>query len=285
MFLYVFRFIDFKAKIDFFPIFLSPSVQQFNVGYGDYGTEEYRMNRITDYVENLLKQEGYTVYRNDKEDTLKQVVQKSNDVNPAIHVSIHSNASGSPGAQGRGPEIYVRTKGSNADKLAGFIYDNLLDFINLLTNNGEFPDRYRPTNVATVKNNNIEILNFNLYRQAQGHQNRTFDDYLRTLAHEFVHACHMEILIDKTKQPALLMEGIATQLSKQTMYQIDYIDCSAQDLTQNFYKTHKAYHYAYTIMGYLLATKTHDEILSILKTPHKINVNNLINAIIRLCDF
>ena len=76
-------------------IFLSPSVQQFNVGYGDYGTEEYRMNRITDYVENLLKQEGYTVYRNDKEDTLKQVVQKSNDVNPAIHVSIHSNASGS----------------------------------------------------------------------------------------------------------------------------------------------------------------------------------------------
>lgn len=108
-------------------IFLSPSVQQFNVGYGDYGTEEYRMNRITNYVENLLKQEGYTVYRNDKEDTLKQVVQKSNDVNPAIHVSIHSNASGSPGAQGRGPEIYVRTKGSNADKLAGFIYDNLLD--------------------------------------------------------------------------------------------------------------------------------------------------------------
>ena len=164
-----------------------------------------------------------------------------------------------------------------SNKLNINIYDNLLDFINLLTNNGEFPDRYRPTNVATVKNNNIEILNFDLYRQAQGHQNRTFDDYLRTLAHEFVHACHMEILIDKTKQPALLMEGIATQLSKQTMYQIDYIDCSAQDLMQNFYKTHKAYHYAYTIMGYLLNTKTHDEILSILEEPHKINVNNLIN--------
>ena len=38
-------------------IFLSPSTQEFNVGYGDFGTEEYRMNRIADIVENLLKKE------------------------------------------------------------------------------------------------------------------------------------------------------------------------------------------------------------------------------------
>ena len=46
-------------------IFLSPSTQEFNVGYGDFGTEEYRMNRIADIVEQLLKSQGYTVYRND----------------------------------------------------------------------------------------------------------------------------------------------------------------------------------------------------------------------------
>ena len=31
-------------------VFLSPSTQEFNVGYGNFGTEEYRMNRIGDIV-------------------------------------------------------------------------------------------------------------------------------------------------------------------------------------------------------------------------------------------
>jgi len=32
-------------------VYLSPSVQQWNVGWGNYGTEEYRMNLVADVVE------------------------------------------------------------------------------------------------------------------------------------------------------------------------------------------------------------------------------------------
>ena len=39
-------------------IFLSPSTQEFNIGYGDFGSEEYRMNRIADIVERLLKEQA-----------------------------------------------------------------------------------------------------------------------------------------------------------------------------------------------------------------------------------
>ena len=61
-------------------IFLSPSTQEFNVGYGDFGTEEYRMNRIADIVEQLLKSQGYTVYRNDPNEKLSAAVRKSNEI-------------------------------------------------------------------------------------------------------------------------------------------------------------------------------------------------------------
>ena len=44
-------------------IYLSPSAQEYNIGYGDFGSEEYRMNRIADIVEKMLKEQGYTVYK------------------------------------------------------------------------------------------------------------------------------------------------------------------------------------------------------------------------------
>lgn len=35
-------------------IYLSPSVQSFNLGYGDYGSEKYRMQQLADIVEQKL---------------------------------------------------------------------------------------------------------------------------------------------------------------------------------------------------------------------------------------
>ena len=69
-------------------VFLSPSTQEFNVGYGDFGTEEYRMNRIADIVEELLKNQGYTVYRNNPDEKLSAAVRKSNEIGPDIHVAV-----------------------------------------------------------------------------------------------------------------------------------------------------------------------------------------------------
>ncbi len=110
-------------------IYLSPSAQQNNIGVGDFGSEEYRMNRIADILENILGKKGYRVYRNNPYDTLAQIVEESNRINPNIHVAIHSNA-GAETAQG--PEIFTNRENTPSDMLANYIYDNILDI---------YPDR------------------------------------------------------------------------------------------------------------------------------------------------
>ena len=162
-------------------------------------------------------------------------------------------------------------------KVEIIFYNNLQDFIDLRTENGKYPERYNGWNVATVKNGNIHILNFDLYHNAPQHEDTTLEDYKKVLVHEFVHACHEEILLNKNIMPALLMEGIATQLSRQTKYDLNReIECDPQDLAKNFYNIKLSYVYAYEIMGYLMATKSHEDLLKILREPHKIDVAELV---------
>ena len=106
-------------------IFLSPSAQEYNIGYGDYGSEEYRMNRITDIVEKMLRDQGYTVYRNNPNEKLSDAVRRSNEVNPDIHVALHSNASGE-GFSAQGPEIFANRPNTPGDRLANLIYNEIM---------------------------------------------------------------------------------------------------------------------------------------------------------------
>lgn len=106
-------------------VFLSPSAQEYNIGLGNFGSEEYRMNRIADIIEKRLIDDGYVVYRNNPNETLKQIVQQSNKINPDIHVALHSNASGT-NIKGQGPEIYANRKNTPGDRLANDIYMNRL---------------------------------------------------------------------------------------------------------------------------------------------------------------
>ena len=106
-------------------IFLSPSAQEYNIGYGDYGSEEYRMNRIADIVEKLLKEQGYTVYRNNPNERLSQIVRESNEINPDIHVALHSNASGE-GFSAQGPEIFANRPNTPGDRLANQLYNEIM---------------------------------------------------------------------------------------------------------------------------------------------------------------
>lgn len=101
-------------------VYISPSTQEANIGVGQYGTEEKRMNEIADILVPLLKANGLTVYRNRPEMTLQQVVKDSNAKNVDAHVAIHSNAGG-----GEGTEIWVYKLGYNAERLAKCIYDEL----------------------------------------------------------------------------------------------------------------------------------------------------------------
>lgn len=106
-------------------IYLSPSVQEGNMGVGDYGSEEYRMNQIADLIEVKLKDKGYIVYRNKEEYTLRQIINESNDLEPDIHVAIHSNASLDGSVLG--PEVFVNGPNTRGEILAKSIYEEILN--------------------------------------------------------------------------------------------------------------------------------------------------------------
>ncbi|MEG0873325.1 MAG: N-acetylmuramoyl-L-alanine amidase [Clostridia bacterium] len=109
-----------KEKI----VYLSPSTQEKNKGVGDYGTEEFRMNKIADILEEKLVSAGYKVYRNSPKDLLQEIIVKSNELKPDIHVALHSN--GSSIGKGRGPEIFTNRPETDAAKLAEYIYEEIL---------------------------------------------------------------------------------------------------------------------------------------------------------------
>jgi N-acetylmuramoyl-L-alanine amidase len=100
-------------------LYLSPSTQEHNLGVAGYGTEEMRMNKIADYMEQELRNYATVIQvrRNQPVMTVKQVVADSNSFKPNLHLAIHSNAGG-----GTGCEVY-RIAGGEAEKAAKIIYD------------------------------------------------------------------------------------------------------------------------------------------------------------------
>ncbi|WPD20167.1 N-acetylmuramoyl-L-alanine amidase [Thermaerobacter composti] len=101
-------------------VYLSPSVQEHNVGVGDYGTEEQRMQVIGALVETYLRANGFDVRRNRPEMSLKDIIIDSNRYQPDAHVAIHSNAGG-----GEGTEAWYYPGSEQGRKLAQAVYDEV----------------------------------------------------------------------------------------------------------------------------------------------------------------
>jgi len=101
-------------------VYISPSSQQDNVGVGNFGTEEIRMNQIADRVETELKRVGITTLRNSPSMDITQMVAASNAFGADVHLAIHSNAGGATGA-----EAYYYTGSAAGKKLAQAVYDNI----------------------------------------------------------------------------------------------------------------------------------------------------------------
>jgi len=101
-------------------VYISPSVQDWNVGVGNYGTEEQRMQAIGERVETLLKNSGFTVFRNKPEMSLQEIAKESNNLAVDIHVAIHSNAGG-----GQGTEVWYYEGSVKGKKLAQVLYNEV----------------------------------------------------------------------------------------------------------------------------------------------------------------
>lgn len=104
-------------------VYLSPSLQSNNIGYGNYGTEQARMNQIADSVEKHLYDKKITVYRSKPDMTLAEAIADSNSKKVDAHVAIHSNASSTHTS--RGPMGFAYKIGTKADVLAHDIYDEV----------------------------------------------------------------------------------------------------------------------------------------------------------------
>lgn len=107
-------------------VYLSPSNQSWNYGNTEAGfrTEMLEMNEIGDVVERVLKENGVTVYRNNRNNKdINTYISESNYRKVDFHLAIHSNASLDREAQGI--EIYVDKQTSKALSIATNIYQNL----------------------------------------------------------------------------------------------------------------------------------------------------------------
>ncbi len=103
-------------------VYISPSVQHFNIGVGGYGSEESRMNLVADILEYELNRHGLTTARNNPAMTLTEVVADSNSKNPTVHVALHSNALD---GTARGAEVYAHRFGTNSEILATDVYEEI----------------------------------------------------------------------------------------------------------------------------------------------------------------
>ena len=104
-------------------IYLSPSNQDKNMGYGNYGTEQKRMFEVAEELKFILERCGQTVYISKKGMTFQQAVAESNKLKCDIHIAIHSNAFNK---ECRGTlAMYVS---ANGKKLSQAIYNQLEPF-------------------------------------------------------------------------------------------------------------------------------------------------------------
>lgn len=127
-----------------YKVYLSPSTQDKSFGIGHFGVEEFRMNQIADVVERVLLENGeYAVFRNVSGMTKEEIIKDSDDINPNIHIAIHSNYGNKQGCEcyikvgceisnGFGKEIYKEVLALYYDKSIdnGLIYDENIIEIN-----------------------------------------------------------------------------------------------------------------------------------------------------------
>lgn len=105
-----------------YKIYLSPSTEDKSFGIGNFGTEEFRMNQITDVVEKLLINSGnFIVYRNKKFTSKEDIIEDSNKIKADIHIAIHSNY-----GKNKGPECYVKVNCEKSNGIAKEIYKEIM---------------------------------------------------------------------------------------------------------------------------------------------------------------
>jgi len=105
-----------------YTVFLAPSMQDYNIGTGDFGTEKEYCNKVADAIyEKFSQNDKISIIRNTK-DYLKECVDESNRILPDLHLSIHTNADNT---RTRGCEVFCYQKGGEGERFSNIVYEKL----------------------------------------------------------------------------------------------------------------------------------------------------------------
>lgn len=105
-------------------VYIAASTQKYNVGVGQYGTEQDRMMQLADRIKYWLDTQNgqFEVLRNQPDWSLFQTVQHCNDSNCGIFVDNHTNA----GPYDRdGTEVYYHNNSFLGRALATKVFNNV----------------------------------------------------------------------------------------------------------------------------------------------------------------
>lgn len=105
-------------------IFLSPSAQEGN-SYVIGGSEEYYMNLVADAMEPYLLSTGIAYTRNNRYQTLRQIIDHANAGRYDLHFALHSNAAPEQmSGMLQGTDVYYYPTSTQGGRAAQVIADN-----------------------------------------------------------------------------------------------------------------------------------------------------------------
>lgn len=113
-----------KFKKDAVSLWLSPSNQIHNMGYGEYRSEKERMNEVADVVEPILIEQGVKVYRNDPEESIRDYTRRANELKVDLYLAIHSNAFN---GKASGSVAFCHRKGTEGERFAKRIHEAIME--------------------------------------------------------------------------------------------------------------------------------------------------------------
>lgn len=124
--------------------------------------------------------------------------------------------------------------------------------------------------MASTHDGNINVLSFECCQRTFSHKDITLKEYLDDIVHECVHSFHHALKGDNQTNNGWFHEALATNLSNQDFDECD-IDCTLEELKENYGTVEKHYNISYTIGKYLLENYSREFILSLCKDENKLD--------------
>lgn len=142
-----------------------------------------------------------------------------------------------------------------------------------------YVEEFKEWMCADTYDGNINLLDITEVRKSDEHKNMTFEEFIRCILHEFVHACQQEIN-PNSEGVEWYWEALATNLSGQTYGLVNLSDCDFDMLQKKFNNVKNAYSYSFALGKFMLENYSKKQLLEYVKNPLllKLDANSIFQA-------